>query len=163
VCEAVAMLARIANTPPDVSASYPRSPALWNSTRFIATTIGTDSTSYPEVAWALVLTEGAEAALCRRTNRLDRARDIVSGLEEFARQVVAQYPQDPFAHLAMSEAHCQISKNASRTAGPAEVEDASRRALDCARRALALDPRNADAQRAAVDRQRRFASLQTHH
>jgi hypothetical protein len=156
------MLARIAITPTDVSESYPRPPALRDSARFIASKIGTDSTSYPEVALALVESEGAEAALCRRTNRLDRAREIVSGLEEFSRQVVAQYPQDPYAHLALSAALCQISKNAWRGADSREVEDALRQSVSSARRALTLDPRNIEAQRAVLDRQRRLEGVQTH-
>jgi len=161
VCKPLAMLARIAITPPDASESYPRSPALWDSARFMASTIGISSTSLAAVGWGLVVSEGEEAALCRRTNRQDRAREIVNGLEEFASQLVAKYPEDPFAHLAMSESYNQIAKNACRDAGPAEVKDALRQALDSARRALALDPRNEDANRAVVDRQRRFAALQT--
>jgi tetratricopeptide (TPR) repeat protein len=163
VWEPLAMFARIAITPRAASEAHPHSSSLWDSAHFMAETIGIDSTSLPEIGWKLVMAESPEAALCRQTDRLDRARDIVSGLEEFARQLVAQYPQDPFAHLAMSEAHVQISKNAWRGAGPAEVEDALRQALDSARRALALDPRNVEAQRAVLDRQRRFASLQAHH
>jgi serine/threonine protein kinase len=162
VCKPLAAFARIAMTPRDASESYPRSPALWDSARFMASAIGFDSASLPGVGWALVVSEGEEAALCRRTNRLDRARDIVSGLDEFARQLVAQYPQDPFAHLALSEAYCQISKNAWREADSSEVEDALRQALDSARRALALDPRNAEAQRTAMERQRRFARVDSH-
>jgi serine/threonine protein kinase/tetratricopeptide (TPR) repeat protein len=161
-CEPAAMLARITNTPSDVSSSYPRSPALRDSARFIASTIGIDSTSFPEIAWALIVSEGGEAALCRRTNRVDRARDIVSGLEEFARQIVAQYPKDSYAHLALSEALCQVSKNAWRQADKHEVEGALRQAVSAAQQALTFDPRNTDAQRAIVDWQRRLAGLQTH-
>ena len=88
-----------------------------------------------------------------------RAREIVAGLEEFARGLVARFPRDAWSHLAMSEAQCQKAKNAWKVPGYVGLRGATGLALEAAQRACELDPRNEEAQRMLTDRQRRVGRL----
>jgi tetratricopeptide (TPR) repeat protein len=132
---------------------------LWDVERSLLSDMGIARGWAARGAWELIRAQHEEAALYRRTDRLNQAREIVAGMVEFARQVVAEYPDDPYAYLALSEAHFQDSKIAWRGAGRREVEDALRRCADSARRALELDPQNVEVQAVVADRQKRLAGL----
>jgi hypothetical protein len=60
-------------------------------------------------------------------------------MARYARDLVARYPKDSLAHLAMSEAYVQVAKNAWRY-HDANPEQALQQALESAERAVALDP-----------------------
>ena len=47
------------------------------------------------------MVQSQAAATARQRKRPDRAREIVAGLEEFTRGLVARFPRDAWSHLAM--------------------------------------------------------------
>ena len=133
-----------------------RLPEVWASVCSLAEAAGLGEGALPEIGWSLVMVQSQAAATARQRKRPDRAREIVAGLEEFTRGLVARFPRDAWSHLAMSEAQCQKAKNAWRVPGFVGLRGATRLALEAARRACELDPRNeegaGDAHREAATR-----------
>jgi tetratricopeptide (TPR) repeat protein len=107
----------------------------------------------------LVIRLGNMAAEQRHCGRLDEARRTADRMLALGRLLVARHPGQPFAHLALSEAHIQLYKNAWQTDDLAAVERDMRLALDAALRAQLLDP-NSELARLKVDGlQRRLKDL----
>ena len=77
----------------------------------------------------------------------------------YARLLVARYPDDSAAHLAMSDAYVQVYKNAWRDNDRVAIERNLRRALDEARQALALDSTSSHATRTVAEYERRLQGL----
>lgn len=95
----------------------------------------------------------------RRLGRLDQARRYADRMHAFARLLVARYPRQSVAHLALSLSFNQMAKNAWKTDDHAAVERNWKLALDEARQALVRDPEDARASHEVADLQKRFDLL----
>ena len=107
--------------------------------------------------FALHLSTVASAA--RRLGKLDLARDTTDRIHALGTLLVARYPGEAFAHLALSEAFFQRQKNAWQTQDRAAVEQNLKLALDASLRSVALDPRNEIARFHVEARRRRLKDL----
>ena len=99
------------------------------------------------------------AAEQRRSGHLDEARRITDRIHAFARLLLARYPDQTAAHLALCVAFQQRTKNAWRTNDRADIERNWRLALSEARQALILDPQNDQARYQVTDLERRLKDL----
>ncbi len=95
----------------------------------------------------------------RRLGRTDEARRYVERMHAFARLLVARYPCQSIAHLALCQSFMQLAKNAWTIDDRADVERNWRLALDEARRAVMLDPQDARAASQVADLQKRLDLL----
>jgi hypothetical protein len=77
----------------------------------------------------------------------------------FARLLVARYPRQSAAHLALCTSFTQMAKNSWQTEDRAAVERNWKLAIDEARRALVLNPQNARAGAQVADLQKRLDLL----
>jgi tetratricopeptide (TPR) repeat protein len=101
------------------------------------------------------------AAERRRSGHLDDARRSADRMLAVARFLVARYPDQTGAHLALSEAYVQLHKNAWRSEDRAAVLRYLRLSIDAAKQALVLDPDNAIARNRSVDLRRRLDKMPT--
>ncbi len=99
------------------------------------------------------------AAEQRRLRKIDDARVTVERMLALGKLLVERFPDIPTSHLALSEAYINLNKNAWRTDDSAGIMKNLRLSLDSARRALALDPNNADARYLISAHQRRLDRL----
>ena len=74
----------------------------------------------------------AVAAKQRRSEQLDLARRTAERIRAFAGRLVARYPGEPFAHLAVGDAFVQLHKNAWRIGDRPTIERTLKLALDAA-------------------------------
>jgi tetratricopeptide (TPR) repeat protein len=116
--------------------------------------------SEAELGWYVTLAESETAARMRRTGQQEDAKKLVSQMVKYSRELTTRSPQDPLAHLALSEVYVQVAKNAYRYKD-ANPEQALRHALDSAERALALDPANSKAKGIVTDRRGRLEKLRS--
>lgn len=80
-------------------------------------------------------------------------------MHAFARLLVSTHPDQPAAHLALSQAFVQFAKNAWQINDRAAIERNWKLALDEARQALVLYPQNINARREVADLERRLHDL----
>ena len=106
--------------------------------------------------WALRLTAAAEY---RHSNKLDEARRKADQMLALARLLVARFPNEPAAHLALGETYMQFSKNAWQIHDRAAIERNLRLAIDATQHALNLDPKHALARVLMEQRQQRLKNL----
>lgn len=99
---------------------------------------------------------GYRVARQRRMGWMDQARRSTGRMFAFARLLVTRYPDRAAAHLAMSESHKNMAKNACRTDDHVAIERNWKLAIDAARRAQVLDPLNTRAASEAADIQKRL-------
>jgi tetratricopeptide (TPR) repeat protein len=117
--------------------------------------MGFQPQSEGEFGLSTILAEGDLAALMRRLGKETDAKRQVAQIVKYANELVARYPGDSFAYLALSQARIQVFKNAERYQD-ANSKTALRQALDAAEKATALNPGNATAQDALTDCRRRL-------
>ncbi len=130
--------------------------------RFVSSIFATDSMrplKESEVACWLTHLLGQDAAVLRRTAKLDRARQTVGRIHSLGKIMVARHPDQAAAHLALCETFSQLAKNAWRFDDRGDVERNWALALDEARRALRLDPQDTRASRDVFTYQRRLDDL----
>lgn len=108
------------------------------------------------IALDVIREHSARASAARRRHEPEKARRTAESLLAVANDLVATYPEQPAAHLALKEAYLQRSKDARLAGDTAAVEANLRSALDAARSASRLDPANEGAQRALAGIQRRL-------
>jgi hypothetical protein len=95
----------------------------------------------------------------RRSRGVDACRQSVKRMHAFGRVLVAAFPDCPAAHLAISEAFRQSAKDAFATNDINTVERNWKWALDEARQAVLLDPRDACARDNVVVLERKLRGL----
>ena len=84
---------------------------------FIRTSLqemGFHAHSEGELGWCVTLAEGDLAAQMRRLEQRADAKQQVAHMVNYANELVARYPGDLFAHLALSKAQIHVFKNALR-------------------------------------------------
>jgi serine/threonine protein kinase/tetratricopeptide (TPR) repeat protein len=101
------------------------------------------------------------ASLFRQIEDIDRAERIADRIMALARYFLAKHPDQPAAHLILSQAYGQLYKNASRKGDDATVAANMKLALAAAQHASLLNPNNEVAQRAVYDLERRLADRRT--
>jgi len=99
------------------------------------------------------------ASKLRRLGRLDEARRVTDRLMAFASRLAARYPNEPGAHLELSGAYMQLSKNAWQIKDRAAIERNLKLAIDATQHALALEPDHELARTCLAQRQRRLKDL----
>jgi tetratricopeptide (TPR) repeat protein len=87
----------------------------------------------------------------RHAGQMVEARLMEDRMLALGRDLVSRHPDEPSAHLALSEAYVQASKNAWQPEDDSAIERALRQAVESARQATRLDPSSEQAQR-CVDR-----------
>jgi tetratricopeptide (TPR) repeat protein len=95
----------------------------------------------------------------RHTGKLNEARLAADRMVGFGRLLVGQHADQPRAHLILSEAYFQVSKNCWCIDDRAAVERNLRLAIASANRALTLDSNSHDARHCVEARQRRLDML----
>jgi tetratricopeptide (TPR) repeat protein len=109
---------------------------------------------------SLVMTHLSElASHYRRHGQPDEARRIVARMLALGNYLITTCPGEPWAHLALSDAYFQMSKDGWQTKDWGTIEDNLKLGLDAALRASTLDPSREPAQRKVSDLQRRLARL----
>jgi hypothetical protein len=104
------------------------------------TMLGLADSLVPATIHVLIANGFGEASEARRQRRLDEAHAIARRMMPIARRLVQEYPDNAHSHLVLSEAYNQIRKNSQRAGDVQLEEEAAVRAIEAARRALALDP-----------------------
>ena len=66
------------------------------------------------LGWCVIAAQVDLAIRMRRQEKREEANMLVAHMREYAGDLVARFPDDPLAHLAMYEAQIQIAKNAVR-------------------------------------------------
>jgi hypothetical protein len=97
--------------------------------------------------------------LCVRWTIPEEARRTADKMLALGKDLVERHSDQPMAHLVLSEAYFQLSKNAWRIEDRATVRLTLRRSLDSALRARSLDPESKDARHLAGILQRRLDDL----
>lgn len=115
--------------------------------------IGLDPFWFPPMSLRLSNIVASQACVLRQKDQLDDARLTVAFFSAFAKKLARRDPQEAAFHLLRSDAFAQESKNAWQVPDFITIEQSLRGALDEARTALRLDPRN-------TDTRLRIASLQ---
>jgi serine/threonine protein kinase len=115
---------------------------------------GIGSAQEPAAGYCLVVPLGLMASNQRHCGKLDEARRTADRMLALGRLLVARHPDQPAAHLALSEAYTQVYKNAYQTDDRAAIEQNMKLALDAALQAQALDP-NDERVRFLVDKLQR--------
>lgn len=100
------------------------------------------SSDKPEGGQVLLAFMSTMAAEQRHSNKLDEAGRTAARMLALARLLVERHPNQPHAHVALSQAYSQIYKNAWRVEDREAVERNLRLALEAAQRAQALHPDN---------------------
>ena len=98
-------------------------------------------------------------AMFRRLHDIDGSRRIADRTLALANHIVAAYPNQPAARLALSGAYIQCYKNAIQTEDQAAVEANMKLALDAAQAASQLDLTSETAQQAVYTLQRKLLSI----
>ena len=99
------------------------------------------------------------AADQRRFGQLDDARRTADQLLAIARQLVREFPDWADSFIVLSDAYCQISKNAWKYEDYDTIERSLGQAVEAARHALELEPGREDARRLAVKLAEKLAAL----
>jgi hypothetical protein len=103
---------------------------------------------------------GTIASHFRRHGRTEEARRITARMLALANRIVAAYPRESCAYLAISDTYFQMSKDARERDDRASVTAYLKQALGAAQWALVLDPNREGAQHMVNDLQRRLARVQ---
>jgi hypothetical protein len=88
-----------------------------------------------------------EASVERRLGRLDDARATVARLMALARRLVREYPDNANSYCVLSYGYNEIKKNAIRTRDDKLVLGSLVQSVECAQRALALEPDRSETRR----------------
>jgi eukaryotic-like serine/threonine-protein kinase len=118
-----------------------------------------DPSQESDVGYGLVFHLGGVVAEHRRYGRLEEAVRTADCILALARLLVERNPDQPSAHLGLSEAYIQINKNAWRTGDRAAIERNLTLSLDAARHATVLDPNHEVARYLVEQRLRRLKDL----
>lgn len=147
-----------ADGPPDGEDADPEvwAAALVESMQGRCEALGLGGADVPQVMLVLAMHMQIAGAGRRKAEEIGAARRIEARFLCLARQVVARYPGRAESHMALSEAHVQVAKNASRVGTSDEVAEALLRSREAARRALAVAPELDAARRLLDDRDRRI-------
>jgi hypothetical protein len=94
-----------------------------------------------EVCWSLLPSIHESAAAQRGSGQLDEARRTSERLQALAELLVEHYPGETASYMLLSGAFTQQAKNAWQVEDFAVIEQWSRRSLEAAHKALALDPK----------------------
>ena len=130
--------------------------------RRLSLTFGTDSmgsSKASEFGYQCMRSLANWASSERHTGKLVDARRTADRMHALAKLMVARYPDQPAAHLALDRAFVQRAKNAWQIDDRAAVERSWRLAIDEACQALRLDPQDARARYEVTDLQRRLDDL----
>jgi hypothetical protein len=112
-----------------------------------------------ENALALADSLFGNASILRRRHNIEGARRVAERMRELGDLFVATYPEQPAAHLTLSQAYSQFCKNAWQTRDRLAIEANLRAALDAAQEARLRDLTSEIAQQAVDSLQRRLAAL----
>jgi tetratricopeptide (TPR) repeat protein len=112
-----------------------------------------------DAGFRFVLHLSTLASVQRRSGKLDLARDMTDRIHALGKLLVARYPDESFAHLALGEAFFQRQKNAWQIHDRPVIELNLKLALDASLRSVALDPRNEIARFQVEARRRRLKDL----
>ncbi len=118
-----------------------------------------DPTLKAESEYRLILSLSGRASSERRAAKIDDARRTTDRVNALAKLMLARYPDQPAAHLALKEAFKQRAKDAWQLDDRGVVERNWKLALAEARQALVLDPKNFHARHAVPDLERRLNDL----
>ena len=103
------------------------------------------------------------AAKQRKLGRIDEAHATATRLMALARRLVQEYPDNARSYRLLSEAHNQIKKNAIHTHDDKLTQDSFVKAIEAARRALALDPDRLESRRHLENLIQQFARFNPEH
>jgi hypothetical protein len=112
-----------------------------------------------EFEYYLILAEGDIAARMRKIGKHADAKKLASQMVTEARELVANYSNDFYPYLGLSEAYVQVAKNAWQPRDNKAIEAALREALIAVERALAMHSENAKVRAVVADRRRRLANV----
>jgi serine/threonine protein kinase len=118
-----------------------------------------DPTLKAESEYRLIQSLSGRASSERRTAKIDDARRTTDRINALAKLMLARYPDQPAAHLALKEAFKQRAKDAWQLDDRGAVERNWKLALAEARQALVLDPKNVHARHDVPDLERRLNDL----
>jgi hypothetical protein len=99
------------------------------------------------------------AADQRKLGQLDDARRTADQLMAIARRLVRDFPDRAESSIVLSDAYCQISKNAWKYDDYDTIERSLGQAVEAARHALELDPGREDSRRLAVKLAEKLAAF----
>ncbi len=112
-----------------------------------------------ENALALADSLYGNASILRRNHNIEGARRVAERIRTLGNLFVATYPDQPAAHLTLSQAYCQFCKNAWQIEDRVAVESNLRAALHAAQEARMRDVTSEIAQQAAYSLQRKLVAL----
>jgi hypothetical protein len=112
-----------------------------------------------ENALALASSLYEMASILRRRQDIEGARRVAERMHALGKLFVATYPEQPAAHLILSQAYSQFSKNAWKIEDRLAIEVNLRAALDAAQEARLRDPTSEVARQAVDMLQRKLADL----
>jgi len=121
--------------------------------------LGVDHSLLPAAALRVAGIAAIRGSEQRKAGLFDDARRTAACLSAFAKRLARRNPDEAAFHLLLGQAFQQEAKNAWKVEDYTAIKNALGKALDEARTALRLDPRNLDARVMVASFQDKLAGL----